>query len=525
MTTFERQLNGSSGATQSEDDDGEVPYVSLPIEASQPACLAAIARLHGLTPAAPDKASVLELGCGSGGNIIPLAARFPGAKFAGIDLAASHVARAQARIAALGLKNIIIRQGDVASLDLSALTLDYIICHGVFSWVEPATQDAILRICGQHLKPHGIVYMSYNVLPGWHQRNIVRDICLEHARPEKSAAGRVAKSREILSEIAKSVSTTNPYGVMLHNEVANLKTLPASYLLGEFLAAENNPCTFRQFSERAHTFGLSYLSECDMASSSPETMHTSAAQTIRRLAGPDPISVQNYTDIFSGRMFRRSLLVRSSEARAVKAPEANRLGGLHLACPLRKSRRATEPGVFDRFKRPVIAQNAATQEALAKLSQRYPSSVPFDDLNRQASTLEAQAELVSVIYKLVSEGAATLYALPLRCGTAQTDRPEVWPLARLEAKSGQTWVTSLNHRSIPLNKILAFLVPRMDGATDKMSLQRALSRDELSATAPPPAVLAQTGSAPGTDPHDALAADYLRRGLDYLAANALLVPA
>ena len=89
MTTFERPLNGSSGATQSEDDDGEVPYVSLPIEASQPACLAAIARLHGLTPAAPDKASVLELGCGSGGNIIPLAARFPGAKFAGIDLMAA----------------------------------------------------------------------------------------------------------------------------------------------------------------------------------------------------------------------------------------------------------------------------------------------------------------------------------------------------------------------------------------------------------------------------------------------------
>lgn len=524
MTGGQGEANETSSASLISDDYDQVPYVSMPIEASQPACLTAMAQLHGLSPPPPDRARVLELGCASGGNIVPLAARFPAATFTGFDLSATHVASARRRIAALGLKNITIGQGDLTTLDLKDQTFDTIICHGVFSWVPHATQDAILRICSRHLSAQGVVFLSFNVLPGWHQRNIVRDICLEHARIEKSPAGRVAKAREILNEIAKSVSTTTPYGVMLHNEVANLKTLPASYLLGEFLVTENHAYTLSQFADRAKALGLSYLSECDLASSLPETAQPTAATTIRRLAGPDPISVQNYTDIFSGRTFRRSLLVRTEQAGAVKPANARWLCGLHLSCALRKSGRAAEPGFYDRFKRLVAAKDAATQNALMLLSQSYPSTVAFDELKALATTAKSQNDLISAIYKLVSEGAATVYALPLRCGSAQAKQPEVWPLARAEAQSGQSWVTSLHHRSIPLNKILLFLIPRMDGATDKISLQRnlaaALSSDDLS----PPVDAKRTATPTGANAHQAIAADYLKRGLEYLAVNALLVP-
>lgn len=524
MTAFETETNRTASSSRSNDDNEQIPYVSMPIEASQPSCLAAMVHMYGLTTAPADRARVLELGCASGGNIVPLAARYPTATFAGFDLAATHVANAQTRIDALGLKNITIGQGDLTTLDLKDQTFDAIICHGVFSWVPPATQDAILRICSQHLSANGIVFLSFNVLPGWHQRNIVRDICLQHAASEKSPAARVAKAREILHEIAKSVSTTTPYGVMLHNEVANLKTLPASYLLGEFLVTENHACTLSQFADRARAFGLSYLGECDLASSSPETAQPSAAAAIRRLAGPDPISVQNYTDIFSGRTFRRALLVRTEQARTVTPAKAQLLGGLHLSCLLRKSGRAGEAGFYDRFKHLVAAKDASTQSALTLLSQRYPSSVPFDELTALAIGAKSQTNLVEAIYKLASEGAATLYALPLRCNSAPAKQPEVWRLARLEAQSGQNWVTSLHHRAIPINKILSFLVPRMDGSTDTMSLQRdlaaALSCNDLS----PPVDMRRTAKPSGANAHEAIAADYLKRGLDYLAVNALLVP-
>ena len=162
-------------------DYDALPYVSVPYHQTQPARLAGIARLFGMDAPDASRASVLELGCASGGNIVPLAARFPEARFVGVDLSARQVADGQARIAALGLTNIEIVQGDIATVDLSSRRFDYVICHGVYSWVPPEVQEAMFRIMAKTLAGNGIAYVSYNTYPGWHLRTVVRDICLRHA--------------------------------------------------------------------------------------------------------------------------------------------------------------------------------------------------------------------------------------------------------------------------------------------------------------------------------------------------------
>ncbi|MGB7651144.1 MAG: class I SAM-dependent methyltransferase, partial [Gallionella sp.] len=83
-----------------------LPYVSMPITYSQPALLAAQARLRGIDAPVAETASVLEIGAASGGNIIPLAARFPNARFHGVDLAAAHIEIGQRRIDELDLSNV-----------------------------------------------------------------------------------------------------------------------------------------------------------------------------------------------------------------------------------------------------------------------------------------------------------------------------------------------------------------------------------------------------------------------------------
>src|SRR5690242_11705595 len=100
-------------------DFDQLPYPSMPFAYTQPAHLAALATLYGLQPPAADSARVLELGCASGGNIIPLAARFPKARFVGLDLSAQHVRDGSRRIAALGLKNIDLRHGDLAEIEFA----------------------------------------------------------------------------------------------------------------------------------------------------------------------------------------------------------------------------------------------------------------------------------------------------------------------------------------------------------------------------------------------------------------------
>ena len=83
-----------------------LPYESKPFAQSQPARLGALARLFGLEAAPMENARVLELGCASGGNIIPHAALYPNATFVGVDLARTQVAAGRARIERMGLDNV-----------------------------------------------------------------------------------------------------------------------------------------------------------------------------------------------------------------------------------------------------------------------------------------------------------------------------------------------------------------------------------------------------------------------------------
>ena len=142
-----------------------VPYPSLPIRRSHPSHLAAMGRLFALETASPSRCRVLELGCASGGNLLPMAADYPESSFLGIDASARQVADGQATIAAAGLANIQIRAEDLAAFPPDAGLFDYIICHGVYSWVPRPIQDAIMAIGRRHLQPNGVFFSATTPIP------------------------------------------------------------------------------------------------------------------------------------------------------------------------------------------------------------------------------------------------------------------------------------------------------------------------------------------------------------------------
>ena len=86
---------------------------------------------------------------------MPFAARHPGARVVGIDLSPVQIAEGQARLAEMGLTNAELKQMDLSQIDMSDGEFDYIICHGVYSWVPPTVQDAILRIASENLTENG----------------------------------------------------------------------------------------------------------------------------------------------------------------------------------------------------------------------------------------------------------------------------------------------------------------------------------------------------------------------------------
>lgn len=505
------------------DDYDLLPYPSMPYAQTQPARLAAVAALHGLKAPPADHARVLELGCAAGGNLIPLAARFPAARFLGVDLARRHIADARRRAGELGLDNIEFQQADLIELPLSGERFDYVICHGVFSWVPRAAQDAILRICRERLADDGLAVISYNVLPGWHLRNVIRDLCVRHAGAEGAPQQRVAKARAILDEIAACAKEGEPYGLLLRNEARFTAHRPASYILGEFLVSDNSPCYFQEFVERARSSGLAYVCEADLEAAVPETLGAAMQNRLRASAGPDPMAIEQYVDYFTGRTFRSSVLAKA----APTGRDYERLRDLHISSELRRDDEnpGQTPAYKDASGRAVKSADPDVARALARLSAAYPETLSFAQVaeSNQRDGDAAGARIRQALSLLVAAGQAEISTLPLRVGRADADRPRAFAPARAEAGAGQIWITSLSHTAAPLKPGLAVLLPHLDGTSDRARLvgifAAALARGEVGAPELQGIPLqSQTEAIPR------LAALYVDRSLAYLAANALLEP-
>jgi tRNA G46 methylase TrmB len=133
------EIDSQKLATYSYDD---IPYPSHPFEASHPDHLYTMARLFALDALPPDTASVLELGCAGGGNIIPLAVGMPNSRIVGVDLSSKQIADGQKTVDALQLKNIQLIAKDFQSIDESFGQFDYIICPSLWK----AQKVRILRM-------------------------------------------------------------------------------------------------------------------------------------------------------------------------------------------------------------------------------------------------------------------------------------------------------------------------------------------------------------------------------------------
>jgi SAM-dependent methyltransferase len=505
-----------------------LPYPSMPFPETQPAHLAALATLFGMTAPDVDRARVLELGCASGGNIIPLAARLPQAHFVGFDLSRRHIDDGRKRIAALGLANITLEQADLTSLDLGGQEFDYIVCNGVLSWVPPATREAILRLCRQALSPNGVATVSYNAFPGWHLRMVIRDLCLHYAGTEGSPRQRVARARAALEQIAANADTAEPYGLLLRAEARRLRGVPASYILGEFLAPDNAPCTVTDFAAQAGDNGLDYLCELDICAGVPQALVPAMRQRLMEPAGADRMALEQHVDFLTGRLLRRSVLVRRpSTSSPPRALAPLRLDMLHISSPIRldPTEGAGGASVFrDPRGRPITVPDARISRALARLGQAFPASLTLHELSTDqenaAGADDISARLREVVLALVLAGRASVSTHALRVGAAAGTRPAACRVARMEAQAGQPWITSLRHAGVPVNPVIRAMLPHLDGTRD-----RAMLRDLLSAALRDGAVKVPeltNGQPPSQDRIDLVAAEYVELGLAYLAQHGLL---
>ena len=150
-------MKGFAGTTYD-----EVPYMAASFSNTHPEVLAVTALLRGIDSPPLDGARVLELGCARGANLVPMASSLPKASFVGVDLSHRQIDEARATARAVGAENVAFHAMDLRGLDDSFGSFDYVVAHGLYSWVPPDVQEAILEVCARRLSPKGIVYVSYN---------------------------------------------------------------------------------------------------------------------------------------------------------------------------------------------------------------------------------------------------------------------------------------------------------------------------------------------------------------------------
>ncbi len=278
------------------------PAMSHPL--SDPAVSAVAARLGGLKSPHPAQARVLEIGCCSGHNLIPLAMRWPKSVFVGIDLAETSIAEASARAAAAGVSNVKFQAVDLRTYQPDA-PFDFIIAHGFFSWVPDEVKAALLGFCQKNLSQSGIATVSFNLECGWAARfPIIRKVrAIQQAR-----GGDVVSALEILRFV------TEPDSPEMEVVDDMLAKGPAILAFDDF-GPVNDPWPLDRFVQAASNSGLKWLGESDPAENNPSLM---SDEVVEQLAEKikDPLAFQMAADAAAGRTFRSGVLCRSDAALA-----------------------------------------------------------------------------------------------------------------------------------------------------------------------------------------------------------------
>ena len=300
----------------------ELGYKSMPFPYTTPATLEAYAALVGISAPNPKTARVLELGATYGGNIISQALFNPDATFVGIELSQEQVEKGNEVIANAGLTNVSLIQSDIASIGSEIGTFDYIIAHGLYSWVDDGVKDALLRLIDEHLAEDGIAYISYNTYPGWHTMDEVRQLMMFSNRDkaqfnhkEKVLHGKTIGSI-VGSQILKYDNLKERNSKFL-GALRSVMQKDEYYVGHDHLEPNNDPVYFYQFNDHLGAHNLAYLCDADLTLSMVRSFDADIADTLDKLALNDHVAQEQYLDFMLDTTFRKSIICKAKQAESV----------------------------------------------------------------------------------------------------------------------------------------------------------------------------------------------------------------
>lgn len=459
----------------------QVLYHSSPFPQAHISRMATLGVLLGIETPDIHACRVLEVGCNDGAHLIPMAMQYPDSQFVGIDLAELPIAKATDLAAELGLENVTFRVGDVMQLGGQPGECDYLIAHGLYSWVPPPVQDKLLELCGRLLGNTGIAYVSYNCHPAWHVREMTRNMVRIHTAGVTDPVELRSRAISLLAGIYRSQGEREPYREAIRAEMERIIAKDATLCFHDDFTENNNPVYFSEFIKRASGHGLQFLAEAE-----PEDMqHVDFAPDMREALNgiADAVEREQFYDFLTLRGFRRTLLCRDDLV-LDRGFAVERLRRLHFSAGMQSN--VPLPDLVTFAPAEFTAQNGSSvtvnqpfvKVALYELSQAWPGTMSFDQILERArsvtpllSAADAESMLREVLLRMYMPGLLEFSVAPYKYPVVPTEKPCASRLARHQIQHGSR-VTNLRHRAVEIDDPGArAILPLLDGSRDAEALR------------------------------------------------------
>lgn len=237
----------------------DIPYIDAVQFAQFPGTMAREALIVGQRPPPLDAPfTYCDMGCGTGGTLLMLAASFPDSQFYGVDLSPAHIEHAEAERRAAGVENLTYFCGSFAEAANTVPECEYITAHGILSWIPEEAEDELLTTVQTLLKPGGLFQLSANMEPGWGQMTALRRIMRTYMAQAKGTAEErlrdcIRRTAALVNEGESDYGKHNPVARAILKRWANVE---AAYVGHEMLAGAWRLFSAGEMIRRCADFGL-----------------------------------------------------------------------------------------------------------------------------------------------------------------------------------------------------------------------------------------------------------------------------
>lgn len=455
----------------------EVQYESKPIVNSKPENLHTVASFFGMMPPSLENARILELGCAGGGNITPIAMIYPDSYCLGVDLSDLQIKHALKVKDHLKVDNIDFICASITDIDESYGKFDYIICHGVFSWVPQEVRTAIFSVCNKLLTENGLAYISYNTMPGWALLSTLRDLMLHYSRNAKKSDDRILNARFIADFLQENIQAESSYSEVLKKEIEKISECSDHYIFHEHLEQTNKQFYFHEFMSEAKSHSLQYAGPAEIFTTFRGNM---SEQVSEKLGITDLEEIEQYLDFIYNRRFRSSILCKK-EVEINRYPSSDIVKKFFVETKFEASKPLSEIDIYDEKsyiefyydgdKEIAFSRCSAIRKAIFySLSYYWNYPVSFDDILSETCKIasefqisEIENELCEELFNLIKLGYLSISTTAPNFINKISQKPQLSKLARYQAGKGQKWVTSQMHKVVWINDLERHIYRYLDG--------------------------------------------------------------